>query len=1026
MKFAKFVFPRDRVCDIPVADSIHRELEQELVPEWRAKYLDYKTGKKKVKAITRALQKAQRSPHVGAHRYPTPQIRGALHALTSSNPDKQLDAEEDVPLTTQRGNAKPASITRSTPVPRTERQPLRTPGSRFSENVGSYGSILATPPQQHYIPGSDTASFELPDPAIDPDDEYLSHAETADRTNAPRTPSPVMDRRNIGTLNPSPSQSGPAPSPDRRPQSEPRANYQSPASDSLTRVSSSKRTSQLLRRVFTAEGDTSARRSQLESSAGAELDRRQDEFFHFLDSELDKIDAFYVMKEQEATEKLRVLRQQLHIMRDQRIQEVLGAKKVSKNNNAEAQQRANAFAKLNGSLLKDTFVGKGRFGKNSEALAEMATPGIHPEDREFIVNRRDFMRRQDPPNQEVSYRSAKRKLKHALQEFYRGVELLKGYAYLNRTAFRKINKKYDKAVNARPPLRFMSEKVNKASFVQSEVIESLMVAVEDLYARYFERGNRKIAVSKLRHTINKSGDFSPNTFRSGLLLMGGVLFSVKALVDATSNLHADEVATQVQTSYLLQIYGGYFLIVFHVLLFCLDCMIWTKSKINHAFVFEYDSRHTLEWRQLLEIPSFFFFLMGLFMWLNFSWYNDMYIYWPVVLIGLTVFIVFLPARVLYHRSRKWFAFSNWRLLLAGIYPVEFRDFFLGDMYCSQTYAMGNIELFFCLYASYWDYPPKCNSSHSRLLGFFQCLPSVWRAFQCIRRYSDTKNAFPHLLNLGKYIFGVLYYATLSMYRIDLQTRFQATFITFALLNAVYTSVWDLIMDWSLGNPYAKNPMLREVLAFRRVWVYYAAMVLDVVVRFNWIFYAIFIRNIQQSALLSFMVSVSEVCRRGVWSIFRVENEHCTNVLLFRASRDVPLPYDIPSPAAALDGAPEDLQLQDSQHPSTPFMAPGDVEHGTPSVSSMRARHRRPSVTISRVGTIVASAHAQDFERRRLPNYLSSASVGQDMAHDDSTDEDDEVDLSTDEDSGSHVTETYEGQQSRPGSERRDMMGRIVE
>jgi hypothetical protein len=362
-------------------------------------------------------------------------------------------------------------------------------------------------------------------------------------------------------------------------------------------------------------------------------------------------------------------------------------------------------------------------------------------------------------------------------------------------------------------------------------------------------------------------------------------------------------------------------------------------------------------------------------------------------------------------------------LLAGIYPVEFRDFFLGDMYCSQTYAMGNIELFFCLYASYWGYPPKCNSSHSRLLGFFQCLPSVWRAFQCIRRYLDTKNAFPHLLNLGKYIFGVLYYATLSMYRIDLYTRFQAAFITFALLNAVYTSVWDLIMDWSLGNPYAKNPMLREVLGFRRVWIYYAAMFFDVIVRFNWIFYAIFITNIQQSALLSFMISVSEVCRRGVWSIFRVENEHCTNVLLFRASRDVPLPYDIPTAAPALDGSPEDVQLQEQQQQaSTPFMSPGDVEHGTPTGSSLRSRHRRPSVGIGRVGTIVASAHAQDFERRRLPTYLSTASVGRDMTGaDDSTDEDDEGDISTDEDS-----ENDHSHRSRPVSERRDQMGRIVE
>jgi hypothetical protein len=32
--------------------------------------------------------------------------------------------------------------------------------------------------------------------------------------------------------------------------------------------------------------------------------------------------------------------------------------------------------------------------------------------------------------------------------------------------------------------------------------------------------------------------------------------------------------------------------------------------------------------------------------------------------------------------------EQFRLFLAGLYPVEFRDFFLGDMYCSLTYPMG--------------------------------------------------------------------------------------------------------------------------------------------------------------------------------------------------------------------------------------------------------------------------------------------------------------------------------------------------
>lgn len=296
---------------------------------------------------------------------------------------------------------------------------------------------------------------------------------------------------------------------------------------------------------------------------------------------------------------------------------------------------------------------------------------------------------------------------------------------------------------------------------------------------------------------------------------------------------------------------------------------------------------------------------------------------------------------------------------------------------------------------------------------------------------DTKNAFPHLLNLGKYAFGVLYYASLSMYRIDMHAQLEATFITFALLNAVYTSVWDLIMDWSLGNPYAKHPLLREALAFRRVWVYYAAMVLDVVVRFNWIFYAIFTHDIQHSAVLSFVVSVSEVSRRGIWSIFRVENEHCTNVLLFRASRDVPLPYEIPGPSTpgpALDGEQslEDVQLQE-QLASTPFINAGDVEYGTPSASSLRARHRRPSAGLSRVGTIVASAHAQDFERRKLPSYLSSATLApQDSSRspDDTTDEEDDLDATPDEDPGFTGDDALDGE---PGeSERSTQMHRILE
>ncbi|EAW12698.1 SPX and EXS domain-containing protein [Aspergillus clavatus NRRL 1] len=985
----------------------------ELVPEWRAKYLDYKTGKKKVKAIARAIQKTHRSP-----RYPS--LRRANTGLddpaaTPSNPflSSSLRGSDNRRLeipgsfynpSTPGGIA--ATPSRSTTGQRNERQPLRVPGSRFSAVVGSYGSIIPSPP--HHGATSDIASLELPDPALDPkDDAFYSPPKDTNRGNRLKAPSPDISRNGS-------SRKGPLDSHNRSPLAQPSEGGKSSLRNTYAGPSAT-RTSQLLKRVFSyPDWEQPEKRPQTTTSM-SEVERREDEFFGFLDGELAKIESFYQMKENEATQRLQVLREQLHIMRDRRIQEVLSAKK-SRSRNIDGHQ-SNGLVKLNGFSglrLKETLMGRNRFGKNSEALAQMntvaATGGQNPD---TVMDRRDFMRRpEDAQHGDVTYRSAKRKLKYALQEFYRGLELLKAYAYLNRTAFRKINKKYDKVVHARPTMRYMSEKVNKSWFVQSEVTENLMAATEDLYARYFERGNRKIAISKLRHTINKSGDYSPNTFRAGLLSMAGVLFGIQSLIYAGQHLEHEDDDVQVRTSYLLQIYAGYFLIVFHFLLFCLDCMVWTKSKINYAFVFEYDTRHALDWRQLSELPCVFMFMLGLFMWLNFLTINSIYIYWPVVLIGLTVFILFLPARVLYHRSRKWWAYSNWRLLLAGLYPVEFRDFFLGDMYCSQTYAMGNIELFFCLYAQHWDNAPQCNSSHSRLLGFFQCLPSIWRALQCLRRYADTKNMFPHLLNFGKYMFGVLYYATLSMYRIEKMTRFQAPFVTFALLNAVYTSVWDLIMDWSLGNPYAKHPLLREVLAFRKVWVYYVAMVFDVIIRFNWIYYAIFAADMQHSALLSFIVALSEIFRRGVWTIFRVENEHCTNVLLFRASRDVPLPYEVTTPEAEGEQEGEELQLR-RQRTTTPRSAPADVEHGPPTTPSLSVRPRG----LSRVGSLVAAAHAQDFERRKRPGQLTVASVTHGpTSADDSTDEEEEDQVNSRQDTDTDEAAT-EGSSPRAESQR---------
>lgn len=262
--------------------------------------------------------------------------------------------------------------------------------------------------------------------------------------------------------------------------------------------------------------------------------------------------------------------------------------------------------------------------------------------------------------------------------------------------------------------------------------------------------------------------------------------------------------------------------------------------------------------------------------------------------------------------------------------------------------------------------------------------------------------------------------TLSLYRFDRDTHFLVVFIIFAFINAVYCSIWDVAMDWSLGNFYARRKFLRDILAFHKAWVYYVAIVIDVVVRFNWIFYAIFTNDIQHSAFLSFAVSLSEVFRRGVWTIFRVENEHCTNVHLFRALRDIPLPYKLEETVLADDvgghPSPEQRRERDVEreqeevrrvnHPDdepTPFRRSaifgndgGDLESAILSGKTPTLRARRPTVSqaMSRLGTLVTTAHSHDFQRKRRVDPLSGETATTAMQY---MDDDDDDDDSTDED-----------------------------
>jgi hypothetical protein len=320
---------------------------------------------------------------------------------------------------------------------------------------------------------------------------------------------------------------------------------------------------------FAGTGAFSPRLPDVRLEAYREVDFRQADFFNFLDDELDMIESFYKQKEDEAIERLNVLRDQLHIMRDHRIEELMQAhrhkldKRTGPNGNPldppsgsdeEGTKGKGGFFDKSWLKAIDKALEAAkcrRFGRKTKVMEAMTTPN-HPNAMENNWNR-DYVRRTTATN--IPYRVAKRKLKLAMQEYYRGLELLKSYALLNRTAFRKINKKYDKALKVRPPLRYTNEKVNKAWFVQSSVVEGLIHDVEDLYARYFEGGQHKVAASKLRiHSVRPS-DYTTSVLRNGLMFGAGLVFGVQGLVYGAQLLFDRDPTLAIHTSYLMQVSG---------------------------------------------------------------------------------------------------------------------------------------------------------------------------------------------------------------------------------------------------------------------------------------------------------------------------------------------------------------------------------------------------------------------------------------------------------------------------------------
>jgi hypothetical protein len=204
----------------------------------------------------------------------------------------------------------------------------------------------------------------------------------------------------------------------------------------------------------------------------------------------------------------------------------------------------------------------------------------------------------------------------------------------------------------------------------------------------------------------------------------------------------------------------------------------------------------------------------------------------------------------------------------------------------------DIEYTACYYTHYFNtFEEKKRLCSNRrpiviLIGIY---PYFIRFLQVIKTMWEKKIIFPDILNAIKYILSML--VAISSYYSKTIEIFGKTWLLIAAFSSCWSYCWDMKMDYGLLQPGTTNKFLRNDIFYKRKWVYYTAMFLNLMGRFAWVLTIspdVVYRWIRPEFFLM-VIYMIEMCRRGMWNFFRIELKHIDLCKHFQVSDKIKLP-----------------------------------------------------------------------------------------------------------------------------------------
>ncbi|KAH9744623.1 EXS domain-containing protein [Citrus sinensis] len=226
-----------------------------------------------------------------------------------------------------------------------------------------------------------------------------------------------------------------------------------------------------------------------------------------------------------------------------------------------------------------------------------------------------------------------------------------------------------------------------------------------------------------------------------------------------------------------------------------------------------------------------------------------------------------------------FLYYNPLLLVA----ISFSDFFLADILTSMAKVFSDLERSVCrmvhrqVATIAWFEADSVCGSHSVAIPLVLVLPYLFRLFQCLRQYKDTREKTA-LFNALKYSTAVpvIFLSALKYHVLpgSWTNFYRPLWLLSSVLNSLYSFYWDITRDWDLScftRIFKFNrPHLCSYLFHGRRWVYVWVIGSNLILRCTWTYKLS--AHLRHNYLTVFAITVLEMLRRFQWAFFRVENE----------------------------------------------------------------------------------------------------------------------------------------------------------